>query len=48
MTMELLTTANGKQIGAELKTLASVGLTVQSYCVGIQQQPLLFIPADIA
>lgn len=46
--MELLTTANGKQIGTELKTLASVGLTVQSYCVGIQQQPLLFIPADIA
>lgn len=46
--MELLNTANGKQIGTELKTLASVGLTVQSYCVGIQQQPLLFIPADVA
>lgn len=46
--MELFSMDSTKQIGQELKSLASAGLTVQSHCVSVQQQPLFILPADIA
>ena len=38
---------NGLKVGQAVKELASAGLTVQSYCVGLQQQQLLLLPADL-
>lgn len=38
---------NGQDMQTAVKELASAGLVVQSYCTGMQQQPLLLIPDDI-
>lgn len=46
--MELFSMDSSKQIGQELKSLASAGLTVQGHCVSVQQQPLFILPADVA
>ena len=46
--MDLLSMDSSKQIGQELKSLASAGLTVQGHCVSVQQQPLFILPADVA
>lgn len=38
---------NARQIGAAIKAAASAGLTVQSYCISAQQQPLFLFPEDL-
>ena len=46
--MDLFSMDSSKQIGQELKSLASAGLTGPAHCVSVQQQPLFILPADVA
>jgi len=47
MNMPNINLNSGQQMGEATKNTASAGLVVQTACVEIQRQPLLYLPADL-